>query len=277
MSAHNTTVYRTAAGIVVYQELKYSLLREKSWDEIFAAEDPIEWVRQSLAAATPCDPPRELLAPIGTQEVWAAGVTYLRSRDARMEESRESGGETFYDRVYTAERPEIFFKATAHRVVAPGGSMKLRSDADWNVPEPELTLAINSAGKIIGYTVGNDLSSRDIEGENPLYLPQAKIWSHCCALGPGIVLRDALPLETVIRLQIEREQNQVFLGETSLAKMKRSPEELRDWLWRDNLFPAGAYLMTGTGTVPPEGFTLQSGDLIRIYIEGLGELLNTIA
>jgi 2-dehydro-3-deoxy-D-arabinonate dehydratase len=194
-----------------------------------------------------------------------------------MEESKNSGGGTFYDRVYEADRPEIFFKATPNRVVAPNAPMRLRSDSRWNVPEPELALAISQSGEIFGYTIGNDLSSRDIEGENPLYLPQAKVWSHCCALGPGLVVCPPLPPETAIRLEIWRNQQPAFSGETSLASMKRTPQDLRDWLWRDNIFPYGAYLLTGTGTVPPDTFTLQSGDEVRISIQGLGELRNGIA
>jgi 2-dehydro-3-deoxy-D-arabinonate dehydratase len=204
-------------------------------------------------------------------------VTYLRSRDARKEESQDTGGGQFYDRVYDAERPEIFFKATKHRVIAPSNPMRLRSDASWNVPEPELTLAINRFGSIFGYTIGNDLSSRDIEGENPLYLPQAKVWSDCCALGPGLVVRDPLPRSTAISLSITRSGAEAFRGETSLDQMKRTLEELAAWLWRDNCFPAGTYMMTGTGTVPPNEFTLHSGDVISISIEGLGTLTNSIA
>ena len=173
--------------------------------------------------------------------------------------------------------PEIFFKATPHRVIAPGGAMRLRSDSKWNVPEPELALALNRDGRIFGYTVGNDLSSRDIEGENPLYLPQAKVWSDCCALGPGVVVRDPLPLETRIRMAIRRAGQTAFEGATGLDQMKRTLPELAQWLWRDNTFPAGCFLLTGTGLVPPDSFTLQSGDEVAISIDGLGTLTNSIA
>jgi 2-dehydro-3-deoxy-D-arabinonate dehydratase len=273
----STTLYATPSGILAANGTEHRLLRDVCFDEIFQSREPRQRVAQAWEDAARCAAPTDLLAPIQSQEVWAAGVTYLRSRDARMEESKNAGGETFYDRVYVAERPEIFFKATPHRVVAPGGSMRLRSDSKWNVPEPELTLAISAHGEIFGYTVGNDLSSRDIEGENPLYLPQAKVWGQCCALGPGLVVRPELPADTAIRMSIERSGEVVYNGETSLSQMKRSPEQLRDWLLRDNAFPAGAYLMTGTGMVPPDSFTLHGSDAIRISIEGLGSLLNTIA
>lgn len=271
------TVYASPVGLVAQAGNDFRLLANFSIDALFLAKNPHHTLVEALGKAEPCPPPSALCAPIGCQEVWAAGVTYLRSRDARIEESKNAGGETFYDRVYGAERPELFFKATPHRVVPPGQPMRLRSDSRWNVPEPELTLAINTSGAIFGYTVGNDLSSRDIEGENPLYLPQAKVWSHCCALGPGVVVRPALDANTVIRMSIQREGKTFFSGETSLAQMKRTPEQLRDWLWRDNVFPAGVYLMTGTGMVPPESFTLHSGDLVDISIDGLGLLSNPIA
>jgi 2-dehydro-3-deoxy-D-arabinonate dehydratase len=230
-----------------------------------------------VQAAERIEAPVSLGAPIQSQEVWASGVTYLRSRDARMEESKDAGGGTFYDRVYDAERPEIFFKATPHRVFGTGTHLRLRSDSKWNVPEPELALAINAGGKIFGYTIGNDLSSRDIEGENPLYLPQAKVWSHCCGLGPALVVCDPLRLETGIEIQILRAGSIVFEGKTSLSQMKRTPAELADWLWRDNTFPNGCYLLTGTGLVPPNDFTLASGDEVRISIETLGTLVNFIS
>ncbi len=224
------------------------------------------------------EPPERVLAPIQNQEVWASGVTYLRSRDARMQESKDSGGGSFYDRVYAAERPELFFKATPSRVVAPGKPMRLRSDSRWNVPEPELALAINAHGTIFGYTIGNDLSSRDIEGENPLYLPQAKVWSDCCALGPGILVTSTPPgPETAIELTILRGGARAFAGATALSQMKRTPPELATWLWRDNHFPCGCFLLTGTGLVPPDEFTLLGGDEVQISITGLGTLANSIA
>ena len=217
------------------------------------------------------------LAPIGSQEVWAAGVTYYRSRDARMAESKDAGGGSFYDRVYLAERPELFFKATANRVAAPGEPVRIRSDAKWSVPEAELTLVIDPRGQIIGYTIGNDMSSRDIEGENPLYLPQAKVYDRSSALGPGVLVSsDPLPTSTAIRLEIDRAGKSVFSGATTLAELRRKPEQLVEYLFRDNRFPAGAYLMTGTGVVPPDSFTLAAGDRIRITIDPIGALENTV-
>jgi 2-dehydro-3-deoxy-D-arabinonate dehydratase len=219
-----------------------------------------------------------LRAPIQGQEVWAAGVTYLRSKDARMEEAREAGGGNFYDRVYNAARPELFFKATPHRVVGPGGSVRMRADSKWNVPEPELTLAINSAGRIFGFSVGNDMSSRDIEGENPLYLPQAKTYMGSAGLGPCLVVSDALPgAQTAIELAILRTGRVVFSGTIEISQIKRPLPSLAEYLFRDNSFPAGAWLMTGTGIVPPDAFTLEHGDEIRITIEPAGTLVNYVA
>jgi 2-dehydro-3-deoxy-D-arabinonate dehydratase len=213
-----------------------------------------------------------------SQEVWAAGVTYIRSRTARMEESKDAGGGSFYDRVYEAPRPELFFKSTPHRVAAPGGKVRIRADSKWNVPEPELTLAINSAGKIFGYTIGNDMSSRDIEGENPLYLPQAKVYDRSAALGPCIVVTDTLPsASTAIAIEIRRDGATAFKGETTVGQIKRPLPSLAEWLFRDNTFPHGCFLMTGTGIVPPDAFTLRSGDEIRITIEPVGTLVNTVA
>lgn len=220
---------------------------------------------------------RSLKPPIDHQEVWAAGVTYLRSKVARMEESESAGGGDFYDRVYAADRPELFFKATPHRVVGPGGSVRIRRDSKWNVPEPELALVVTAAGTIVGFTIGNDMSSRDIEGENPLYLPQAKVYDGCCGLGPCILLSDEpLPAETEIRIQIRRGGVAAFEGKTSLAQMKRKPPELVKFLFRDNSFPAGCILLTGTGIVPPDSFTLQSGDVVDITIEPIGTLSNVV-
>ena len=219
----------------------------------------------------------QILAPIGNQEVWAAGVTYYRSRNARMEEAKSAGGGDFYDRVYSAERPELFFKATASRVADPGTHVRIRSDAKWNVPEPELTLLINHRGQIIGYTVGNDMSSRDIEGENPLYLPQAKVYDRSCALGPCVLVTpDPLPSTTPIRLEILRDGATAFSNATTLAELKRAPATLVEYLFRDNSFPCGAFLMTGTGIVPPDSFTLMSGDQVRITIDPIGTLENEV-
>ena len=211
--------------------------------------------------------PGETLAPIeDAQEVWASGVTYLRSRQAREAES--SSGD-IYQRVYTAQRPELFFKASGWRVVAPENPIRVRQDSRWNVPEPELTLVINAQGEMIGYTAGNDVSSRDIEGENPLYLPQAKVYNRSCALGPAIQLSGGLK-DIPIRLEIARAGQVVFKGETHTGMMKRSFEELAAYLFRELDFPRGAFLMTGTGIVPPESFTLQPGDEVRVVV---GELI----
>jgi 2-dehydro-3-deoxy-D-arabinonate dehydratase len=218
-----------------------------------------------------------LLAPIGNQEVWAAGVTYYSSRRARIAESKDAGGGDFYDRVYHAERPELFFKALAHKVAGPESAVKIRRDATWSVPEPELTLVINARGEIVGYTIGNDMSSRDIEGTNPLYLPQAKVYDRSCALGPGILLRDEpMPSATEIRLEIVRGNHSEFSGATTLAALKRDPAILVEYLFRDHSFPYGCFLLTGTGIVPPDSFTLRSGDEIEISIEAIGTLRNTV-
>ena len=233
------------------------------------------WVRSSLrplelSAVT-------LLAPVERQEVWAAGVTYLRSKTARMEESDFSA--TAYDRVYDAARPEIFFKAAGSKVVGPGAAVGIRADATWNVPEPELALVINSRGELVGYTAGNDMSSRDIEGENLLYLPQAKVYRASCALGPCITVgvTEAEAREWTIAIRIERGGETVFRGETQASKIKRSFGELVGWLRRSQEFPEGAVLLTGTGVVPPNEFTLAAGDGIHIAISGVGELANTVA
>ena len=216
------------------------------------------------------------LAPIDQQEVWAAGVTYKRSQAARMDESEH--GATHYDRVYTADRPELFFKATPHRVSGPGQPVRVREDSRWSVPEPEFTLAISSAGQIVGYTIGNDMSARDIEGENPLYLPQAKVYSECCALGPCLMLAEK-PLDlpsTAISMAINRDGNDVFTGETTLEQLNRSLEDLAGWVTRENTFPHGLFLLTRTGIVPPDDFTCEAGDEIRITVTGIGTLSNPV-
>jgi 2-dehydro-3-deoxy-D-arabinonate dehydratase len=274
-------IFRTRAGIVA-EDAALAVLLATTWDEIFRAADPAALVREHFARAVATEKSvaldeRALLAPIASQEVWAAGVTYYRSRDARMEESRDATGGDFYARVYEAERPELFFKSSPHRVVGPGGEVRLRADSLWNVPEPELTLAVSASGRIFGVTVGNDMSSRDIEGENPLYLPQAKVYDGSCALGPGILLGDPPSAETVIRLEIARGGRVAFAGDTTLAQLKRRPAELVAFLFRDQSFPNGVFLMTGTGIVPPGDFTLAAGDEIRIEITGVGRLVNTVA
>jgi 2-dehydro-3-deoxy-D-arabinonate dehydratase len=272
-------LYRTQTGAFVEENGQYFAVDTKSWDDLIASPD-VYTRAQAALSGTPAAAPdaSQILAPAVSQEVWAAGVTYYRSRDARMEESKDAGGGTFYDRVYNAERPEIFFKATGSRVVRSGDPVRIRKDASWSVPEPELTLLISSAGKITGYTIGNDMSSRDIEGENPLYLPQAKVYDGSCALGPCILLSpEPLPMTTAISIEIKRGGATAFSGETTLAELKRDPQSLADYLFRENNFPEGAFLMTGTGIVPGDEFTLASGDVVRISIEGIGTLENPVA
>lgn len=272
-------LFRTRQAIYAEWDGNYYLVSESSWDKLVTHDDLYNYLAgianhgQSVEALEEHD----LVAPIGTQEVWAAGVTYFRSRNARMEESKDAGGGSFYDRVYSAERPELFFKSTPSRVVGPGQPVRIRRDASWSVPEPELTLVINQHGKIIGYTAGNDMSSRDIEGENPLYLPQAKVYDGSCALGPSVLITpEPLPSSTVIRIEIARDGETAFSGETSLAEMKRAPQLLVDYLYRECSFPSGAYLMTGTGIIPPDTFSLRRNDEVRITIEGIGTLRNRV-
>jgi 2-dehydro-3-deoxy-D-arabinonate dehydratase len=272
-------LYRTTQGPYVENRGEYYLVPEISWDALVTHANLYEYLAKMVREANVADDfsSAQVLAPIVNQEVWAAGVTYYRSRSARMEESKDAGGGDFYDRVYFAERPELFFKATASRVAGPDSLVRIRSDARWSVPEPELTLLLNSYGEIVGYTVGNDMSSRDIEGENPLYLPQAKVYDRSCALGPCIlVASEALPSSTAIHLEIHRKAQLEFAGATTLAELKRTPGTLADYLFRDNSFPFGAFLMTGTGIVPPDSFTLEGGDIIRITIEPIGTLINEV-
>jgi 2-dehydro-3-deoxy-D-arabinonate dehydratase len=242
------------------------------------ADDPAAFLERNARRSLPRVPLAEvqLYAPVERQEVWAAGVTYLRSKTARMEESDFSANA--YDRVYAAQRPELFFKSMPEKVVTTGESVGIRHDAKWNVPEPELALMLNSRGEIVGYTIGNDMSSRDIEGENLLYLPQAKIYSHSCALGPWITVGtpEKEVREWTIRIEIRRQGQSVFAGETSVGQIKRGFEELADYLFRCQDFPHGAVLLTGTGIVPPEAFTLQEKDEIEIQISGIGALRNLV-
>ncbi len=271
-------LYRTTNGAFVQADDKFYVVPAADWDDLLSSADLHARVRAATGRQTVASfDPATVLAPVVSQEVWAAGVTYYRSRNARIAESKDAGGGDFYDRVYAAERPELFFKATGRRVVGPGSAVRIRSDAKWSVPEPELTLLISPAGAIVGYTIGNDMSSRDIEGENPLYLPQAKIYDGSCALGPCILLSAELPSKTAIRLEIAREGKTVFNGNTTLAELKRDPKELAKFLFRENSFPQGVFLMTGTGIVPGDNFTLLRGDAIRIGIEGIGTLENHVA
>jgi len=278
-------LYRTNLGCFVEEKGVYYRVPLTSMDALVTHDDLQGYLLSIIDKSEGVDitvseldfASAQILEPIGNQEVWAAGVTYYRSRSARIAESKDSGGGDFYDRVYSAERPELFFKATANRVVGHGGFVRIRGDAAWSVPEPELTLLINHRGKIIGYTVGNDMSSRDIEGENPLYLPQAKVYDGSCALGPCILIsNDPLPTTTPIRLEIMRHGGIEFSGVTTLAELKREPSVLVEYLFRDNSFPFGTFLMTGTGIVPPDTFSLVSRDRIRITIDPIGTLENEV-
>jgi 2-dehydro-3-deoxy-D-arabinonate dehydratase len=272
-------LYLTSGGYYIQEQSRFFRGKD-DWDELLNRDDLHDYLTSALDPLASTDGPakNDLVAPVATgQEVWAAGVTYYRSRDARMEESKSAGGGDFYDRVYSAERPELFFKATARRVVGPNDRVSIRDDASWSVPEPELTLVITRSGKIVGYTIGNDMSSRDIEGENPLYLPQAKVYDRSCAIGPCILVPPApLPPSTEIRLEILRDGKAHFSGSTKLSELKRDPLQLVHYLYRNNSFPGGCLLLTGTGVVPPDSFTLQRGDEIRISIPPIGTLINTV-
>jgi 2-dehydro-3-deoxy-D-arabinonate dehydratase len=274
-------LFRTTAGSIVEREGKYYPVNGASWDELLRRDDLESYLASATdgaSGAAKAFSRSELLPPIENQEVWAAGVTYFRSRSARMEESESHGGGDFYDRVYSAQRPELFFKSTASRTVGPNGKVRIRHDAKWSVPEPELTLAINASGKIVGYTIGNDMSSRDIEGENPLYLPQAKVYDGSCALGPGILVASgSLPRSTEIALEVLRDDRCAFAGCIKISEIKRDLKILVEYLFRENTFPNGCFLMTGTGIVPPSDFTLKGGDRVRITIEPIGTLENEVA
>lgn len=268
-------IYRIDSGIQI--ENQHGQLSEPisvSWDDCINQEHLLQFCQNQSYT----EHPREAIqTPIESQEIWAAGVTYLRSKVARMEESKESGGDTFYDKVYDAERPEIFYKGNKLRAIGHQGEVRIRQDSAWNVPEPELTLYINKYKQIAGYLIGNDMSSRDIEGENPLYLPQAKVYDASAGIGPCLLVTDSpLAPETVISMRIYRGQQEVFQGETQISQMKRSHEELKDYLTREMSFPNGVYLMTGTCIVPDPPFTLQAHDEIHIQIEPIGTLIQTV-
>jgi len=274
-------LYRTEEDVLVEHGNSLLKIAQGPWDALINRDDLLSCISGLIGSARTL--PNKSLAdfrlqpPIGTQEVWAAGVTYFRSRNARMEEAKSAGGGDFYDRVYNAERPELFFKSTPHRVVGSGGKVAIRSDAKWSVPEPELAVLVSPSGNVLGYSIGNDMSSRDIEGENPLYLPQAKVYDRSCSLGPGILVTPTpLPPSTEIRLEIHRGEQQVFAGATQLSSMKRDVKSLIDYLYRDNSFPNGCFLLTGTGIVPPDSFTLLHGDEIRITIDPIGTLVNFV-
>jgi 2-dehydro-3-deoxy-D-arabinonate dehydratase len=273
-------LFRTSGGIFAEQNGDFFYIDALSIDDLITHDDLHGYLLSEMKKHNRAGTLQtaSLLAPIGQQEVWASGVTYYRSRTARIAESQDAGGGDFYDRVYTAERPELFFKALGHKVAGPNDPVRIRKDASWSVPEPELTLAVNPRGQIIGYTVGNDMSSRDIEGANPLYLPQAKVYDQSCALGPGILIQqEQLPSSTHIQLEIFRSGDVAFSASTTLAEMKRNPQTLVEYLFRDQSFPYGCFLLTGTGIVPPDSFTLQNQDEVHISIDGIGTLSNKVA
>ncbi|MES2277210.1 MAG: fumarylacetoacetate hydrolase family protein [Bacteroidota bacterium] len=276
-------IYNTTQGIIINHNDQYFLAKEKDWNIFVNRSHLYNAVSHDLIQLNADDKLKGLvssavLTPIGQQEVWASGVTYFRSREARIEESKDAKGGDFYSRVYDAERPELFFKATSYRTVGTGGKVRIRKDSNWNVPEPELTLFICSAGTIEGYTIGNDMSSRDIEGENPLYLPQAKSYNGAAALGPCLlVLENPIHPDTTIKLEIVRAATVVFSDQISINQMKRKHTELVSYLFREMDFPHGVFLMTGTGIIPADDFTLLEGDIIKITIAGIGTLENTVA
>ena len=273
-------LYKTKTGIVIEKENKFYSGPNENWDS-FINDDSLlqklEHLTQSLTASTN-DLLKDILAPIGSnQELWACGVTYLRSKVGRQEESKSSGGADFYVKVYQAERPEVFFKSTPHRIVGTNDYVRIRKDSTWDVPEPELTLVVTSSGKIVGYTIGNDMSSRSIEGENPLYLPQAKTYDKSAALGPCVYVTDKpLDSNTMIQLEIKRNQVTIFKDNIAISQMKRTAEELVSFVYRECSFPHGCLIMTGTGIVPGSDFTLKSGDVIKISIDEIGELKNIV-
>jgi 2-dehydro-3-deoxy-D-arabinonate dehydratase len=276
-------VYKAAQGIIIENDRSWYVVSDQNWDTFINDDHLFEKLVKITQNTKPDSTIKDttihqyLRAPIQNQEIWACGVTYIRSKVGRQEESKNTGGNEFYARVYEAERPEIFFKATAHRVVGPGGKVSIRKDSTWDVPEPELTLMVTSSGRIIGYTIGNDMSSRSIEGENPLYLPQAKTYDGSAAIGPCIyVTEKPLPKETIIHLDIIRNKTSVFEGEVAISQIKRTFEELVSFLYRECSFPHGCLVMTGTGIVPGSEFTLQKDDEIRITIEPIGMLVNTV-
>jgi 2-dehydro-3-deoxy-D-arabinonate dehydratase len=275
-------LYKIKKGALIEKDGSHFLVQGKEWDELLNDDSLFYKLNAITATSMPVENGAELMdeamAPLQNQEVWASGVTYYNSKLARQEESKDAGGGEFYARVYNADRPELFFKATPHRVVGHRGKVNIRKDSTWDVPEPELTLVITSRGKIIGYTIGNDMSSRSIEGENPLYLPQAKTYDACASLGPCIFVTDSeLPSDTNIQMQIYRNNAVVFEGEISIDRIKRKFTELVDYLFRECSFPHGCFLMTGTGVVPSPEFTLQKDDEVRITIDVIGTLINTVA
>ncbi len=271
-------LFKTSSGIVLQKENNNYLLND-DWNELINRDNLFQFLSTQINNKIDVNwNETKILAPISKQEVWAAGVTYLRSRDARMEESKDAGGADFYSKVYNAERPELFFKALPHRVAAHSEEVFIRKDSKWNVPEPELALFINSKGNISAYTIGNDMSSRDIEGENPLYLPQAQVYEKSAALGPCLyVCENQISLDASISIKIKRGNDVMFEGSIQLNRMKRKFAELAEYLFREMKFEHGCFLMTGTGIVPPNDFTLNEGDEVEISIDEIGTLKNIVS
>lgn len=273
-------IYKKGQKVQIEDNTLLYELEVKDWDAFINRDDLYKTIKGELSGAKQVSNDKRFTAvdaPIGGQEVWAAGVTYMRSKEARMDEAKASGGDVFYDKVYDADRPELFFKATSERVVGDGDYVHIRKDSTWDVPEPELTLLVNSKGNIEGYTIGNDMSSRSIEGENPLYLPQAKMFERCAALGPCIYLNEA-PISPNTNIEIEISRNGVvaYNDHVAISKMKRSHTELVEYLFRECDFPKGVFLMTGTCLVPSDDFTLHEHDQIKITIDAIGTLVNTV-
>lgn len=273
-------LYKTRQGIVIEKENAFYLLAGEDWDNFINDDALLQKMEEKIKVVLPVTSlsDGDILAPVASRhELWACGVTYLRSKIGRQEESKDAGGGDFYARVYEAERPEVFFKSNPHRIVGPNQKVRIRKDSTWDVPEPELTLVVTSSGKIVGYTIGNDMSSRSIEGENPLYLPQAKTYDACAAIGPCILVADK-PLDpaTTIRLEIRRNGDSVFQGTIAISQIKRELEELVSFVFRECSFPYGCLIMTGTGIVPENDFTLKPGDTVTISIDGIGVLENVV-
>lgn len=274
-------IYKLNSGILIEDNEQYFTVPVTEWDDFINDDNLFQkltnFLQSERAIITNVFNEEEILPPVGSQELWACGVTYLRSKMGRQEESQASGGADFYAKVYEANRPEVFFKSTPHRIVGHNAKVNIRKDSTWDVPEPELTIVVTSSGKIIGYTIGNDMSSRSIEGENPLYLPQAKTYDACAAIGPCIYVTDK-PLDpgTMIHLEINRDKTKIFEGSIGINQMKRTAEELVSFVYRECSFPHGCLIMTGTGIVPGSDFTLKSGDEIKISIDNIGELINTV-
>ena len=274
-------IYNTKQGIIIEKENKFYLSKD-NWDLFINDDHLFKKIENIIQASDEIENGKkiieeEILAPAGNQELWACGVTYLRSKEGRQEESKGAGGGDFYAKVYEANRPEVFFKSTPHRIVGHNGNVRIRKDSTWDVPEPELTLVVTTSGNIVGYTIGNDMSSRSIEGENPLYLPQAKTYDGCASLGPCIyVTEQPLEKDTKIYLEINRNNSTIFEGNIGIDQMKRTTEELVSFVFRECSFPNGCLIMTGTGIVPGNDFTLQSRDEIKISIDGIGTLINVV-